>query len=747
MFKKYFLTYSARNTALIITENRYLCGSKTQDMKTKLLFICLFLAVIGGKDASLFAQNVVVFNEPCGMNPVRKAAEQNNPLLYTQRLQMEHQLQQILQNADRDTWLGDSIVTIPVVFHVLYHNSIENIPDSLIYSQLNVLNEDFARMNADTIILPDYFKPLSGNPKLQFCLATRDPQGNSTNGITRTYTDKLFFRTGGTTSNYELLTEMHFDETGGKNIWNRDHYLNIWVCNLEAQSSVLAWAYLPGADPEVDGIVCRYDYVGRPTIAGFPYQHGRTLTHEVGHWLNLWHTFDNTDNGECSDDFVADTPSQAEANFGCPTFPHSTCGNVSDMYMNYMDYADDNCGKNIFSIGQSTRMRATIALMRPRLLESLGCQGVATNDATVTDVYPNVPYCYANIAPITANIKNLGTAPLTSVIIHHRIDGMEQTPYSWTGNLAPNQEATAILLATPEMFNGLHTLEVYTTMPNGQSDAFPQNDQFRQVFSVGDGIDLPYSQTFDASYIEQGWTIFDSANAVPWQWVQEAIGSDGLLNPSMTIKHDFHDYFNVINSFDDLFMPVINLRTVADATLEFDVSYAYLDDLADRLAVDVSIDCGTTFIEVYNKSGEELSTRTTETPQTADDWRTETVSLNDFVGQNLLVRFRTVTGGGNWLFIDNVSINGTFLGQQSAAPAPSIRLVPNPAKEQLSVVLPSSMPTGTVSVYNMLGQKVLEQEVKNNASLPLRIADLARGVYVLRYATAQKTLVQTWIKE
>lgn len=718
-----------------------------QNMKTKLLFICLLWAVIGGKNTSLFAQNGIMFNEPCGMNPVRQAAEQANPLLSTQRLQLEHQLQQFLQNVNRNTYLGDSVVTIPVVFHVLYHTDTENIPDSLIYSQMNVLNEDFARMNADTVILPDYFKPLSGNPKLQFCLATRDPQGNPTNGITRTYTDKLFFRTSGTTSNYALLTQMHFDQTGGKNIWNRDHYLNIWVCNLESQSGVLAWAYLPGADPEVDGIVCRYNYVGRPTIAGSPYQYGRTLTHEIGHWFNLWHTFDNTDNGECSDDFVADTPSQEEANFGCPTFPHSTCDNVSDMYMNYMDYADDECGKNIFTIGQSERMRATIALMRPRLLQSLGCQGVAANDVTVTDVYPNVPYCYATVAPITANIKNLGTTLLTSVTINYRIDGIEQTPYSWTGNLATNQEATAILLGTPEMFNGLHTLEVYTTMPNGQNDAFPQNDQYHQVFSVGDGVDLPYLQTFDSSYIEQGWTIFDSADAVPWQWVKEAIGSDGLINPSMTIKHEFHDYFNVLNSFDDLFMPVINLRTVEDATLEFDVSYAYLDDLVDRLAIDVSTDCGATYVEVYNKAGEELSTRSTETPQTANDWRTETVSLNDFVGQNLLVRFRTTTGGGNWLFIDNVSINGTPLGQDAVLPEPSIRLVPNPAKEQLTVFLPSPTHNGTVSVTNMLGQKVLEQEVKNTASIQLRIIDLPSGVYFLSYATAQKTLVQTWVKE
>ena len=191
----------------------------------------------------------------CGMVDALHLMKQQNPYLEREMEARERKLQELLQNAERTNFYGDEILTIPIVFHILYNNDEQNVPDSLVYSQMNGINTDFRRMNEDTVLVPDYFKDLVGDARIEFCLATRDPEGNPTNGITRTYTELEYFQSSGST--YENATKMHYTAKGGHDIWDRTQYLNVWVCNIDPGSGTLAWAYLPGADPYVDGIVCR----------------------------------------------------------------------------------------------------------------------------------------------------------------------------------------------------------------------------------------------------------------------------------------------------------------------------------------------------------------------------------------------------------------------------------------------------------------------------------------------------------
>ena len=144
---------------------------------------------------------------------------------------------------------------------------------------------------------------------------------------------------------------MKFSSQGGMDATDPAHYLNFWIC--EIGGGILGYAQFPGGALESDGVVIGSDYFGE-NAAGGQYGHGRTATHEVGHWLNLRHIWGD---GRCKqDDFVADTPSSDGANYGCPTYPTVNCRS-NDMTMNYMDYVDDNC-MYMFTVGQNDRMRS-----------------------------------------------------------------------------------------------------------------------------------------------------------------------------------------------------------------------------------------------------------------------------------------------------------------------------------------------------------------------------------------------------
>lgn len=259
-----------------------------------------------------------------------------------------------------------AVVTIPVVVHVVYNVAAENISDARIFEQLDVLTKDFRRTNADAGETPAYFLAEAADTEIEFCLATIDPSGNPTTGITRTSTTKTAFSTA---------DEMKF-ATYGKPAWDRNKYLNIWVCDLSG--GLLGYAQFPGGAAATDGVVIDYAYFG-VTGAAAPYNEGRTATHEVGHWLNLYHIWGDDGTGCAGSDLVADTPNQADETYGCPGATiRISCSNGpdGDMFQNYMDYTDDGC-MNLFTSGQKTRMQALFAVggTRVSLTTSNGCGG------------------------------------------------------------------------------------------------------------------------------------------------------------------------------------------------------------------------------------------------------------------------------------------------------------------------------------------------------------------------------------
>jgi hypothetical protein len=246
------------------------------------------------------------------------------------------------------------VARIATVVHVLHRTAAENISEAQVRSQLEVLNDDFRARNADIAAVPAAFAETAGDALVEFALATEDPQGKATNGITRTRTRQVAFD-----GEIGALDEQIKVESGAL-AWPADRYLNVWVCTLAG--GLLGYAQFPGGPAERDGVVILNTAFGATGTVEEPFHAGRPATHEVGHWLNLLHIWGDDDLGCRGSDSVADTPNQAGSNVGCPAFPRVSCRNGphGDMFMNFMDYTDDEC-MGLFTRGQVARMHATLA--------------------------------------------------------------------------------------------------------------------------------------------------------------------------------------------------------------------------------------------------------------------------------------------------------------------------------------------------------------------------------------------------
>ncbi len=338
---------------------------------------------------------------------------------------------------------NESIIRIPVVVHILYSKAQENLSEAQITSQIDVLNEDFRRTNADKTNK----WPEAADTQIEFYLAKVDPNGNPTNGITRKSTTKTSW---GTTD------AMKKSSQGGVDAWNTAEYLNMWVCNIGG--GILGYAQFPGGDPSTDGVVMGPQYFGSSAKGtGFylnaPFDKGRTTTHEVGHFLNLRHIWGD---GGCGvDDFVADTPESDAPNYNCVT-GHSSCGS-EDMVQNYMDYSDDAC-MNLFTLGQKNRMRTILDPGGSR--HSLAQSDKTGGGGSCTAVIPtgiNAKNVTSSSALISWN-----NVPGAMYDVRHKKTGSS----NWTTKtISGNTITLSGLLATTE-----YEVQVRSKCPSGNSD-------------------------------------------------------------------------------------------------------------------------------------------------------------------------------------------------------------------------------------------------------------------------------------
>ncbi|MBL6446563.1 zinc metalloprotease [Fulvivirga sp. 29W222] len=270
-------------------------------------------------------------------------------------VQQEQPINNAYKHGHGSTRLENEVLTINVVVHVVYSTDEQNIPDEQIHSQINALNRDYRRLNTDASLTLEVFKSVAADAGILFKLASSDPLGYSTNGITRTFTDKPFF---------EGDNSLFFDSLGGKNVWDTRRYLNIYVTNLA--DSFYGFGTFPGTDSLVDGVAIDYKAFGTQGNLAEEYSQGRTATHEIGHWLGLTHLWG--DGQSCDvDDGLSDTPLQEAPSAGCD-LGKTSCGTL-DMVQNFMDLSDDSC-MNLFTKGQALLMHENLKKFRSDVITS-----------------------------------------------------------------------------------------------------------------------------------------------------------------------------------------------------------------------------------------------------------------------------------------------------------------------------------------------------------------------------------------
>ena len=288
----------------------------------------------------------------CGTMPVHERLLRTMPGYMSARIASENNAFQFASNMRAGARTG--ITVIPVVVHVIYDTAAQNISDAQIKSQIAILNQDYRKTNPDVASTPAVFKSLCGDSRIEFELASTDPAGQATTGITRTQTARTSF---------DDTDQMKSAATGGHDAWPADKYLNLWTVPrlTSPQGDLLGYAQFPGGAAATDGVVILHSAFGNTGTATAPFNLGRTATHEIGHWLNLRHIWGDDGGGCNGDDFVADTPNCADHNFGKPVFPHVSCNNGpnGDLFMNYMDYTDDD-SMFMFTNGQILRMQACL---------------------------------------------------------------------------------------------------------------------------------------------------------------------------------------------------------------------------------------------------------------------------------------------------------------------------------------------------------------------------------------------------
>jgi Pregnancy-associated plasma protein-A len=306
-------------------------------MKNKLISFVFILALFSCQNDVSETNNEstnVVARRGCATQEVLQDQLIADPKLALRMNQIEAFTEKISLSNSR--LVGGKIV-IPVVVNVLYRTASENISDTQIASQIAVLNKDFTATNSDFGLIPSEFSGVAANVDITFELLS----------INRKQTSKTSWGT---------RDAMKKSKQGGINPTSPSNTLNIWACTIGG--GILGYAQFPGGSSSTDGVVIDSKYFGVTTnsAGAYPYNLGRTATHEVGHWMNLRHIWGDA---SCGSDLVSDTPVHRTANYGVPTYPYaSTCLPAhNEMTMNYMDYTDDR-GMYMFTNGQKTRMAA-----------------------------------------------------------------------------------------------------------------------------------------------------------------------------------------------------------------------------------------------------------------------------------------------------------------------------------------------------------------------------------------------------
>jgi len=633
-------------------------------------------------------------------------------------------------------------LVVPVVFHIVLTNP-AIVTDAQIQAQLDTLNRDYAGLNGDSVVIPSYFKSLFGKSAIQFCLAQQTPAGEPANGIDRVTTTKASF------SNTD--DGVKHSASGGVDIWDPSSYYNVWICVLS--NGILGYGTFPGTgNANEQGVAM--DYRSLPGGSLTQFNGGKTLTHETGHYFNLYHIWGD-DNGACTGtDFVDDTPNQGNSSSTCisgiKTDNCTTSGN-GIMYQNYMDYTYDNC-LVMFTAQQVTRMESAFIAYRSSLLNSIGCQPpVSYNfDAQLKSVnQPGQRICANPFTP-AITIRNRGSQILTALKITTLVDNAVTNTTTWTGSLAQLASAN-VTLSPVTAATGNHILTIYVSSPNNNTDQNTQNDTLTISFQYNNPVNSVTEGFEGTVFPPTGWDIVNPDNGITWQKINGVAktGSNSVLINNLN--------YSSVGQQDYLRLPDVSLTGVDSAFFSFQVAAATYTDINtsgnswDTLEVLISTDCGNSYTSLYKKWGSTLVTHTaaltTSFVPVAAEWRKDSVNISNYIGTGkVLIAFRNTTGFENNIYLDDINLRTVTVNPNLKSRG--FLVTPSPTNGLVAVQF-YPQPTGIkgIAIFNMSGQKVAETIPTGQSNYySLDISRYAAGAYMVRVVMGNNVLVKKIIK-
>jgi hypothetical protein len=688
------------------------------------ILVILFFFVFGNTYGQVKSpSDKTLFGKPM----TTKNSNPNNGIIRCATVEYEQFLQEKnpnrLNDAQFEAWLNPlvtkykttrnsskiaaTVITIPVVVHVVHSGqavgTAPNITDAQVESQITILNQDFRKM----IGTPGgaSINPVAADIEIEFVLAKQDPDGNPTNGIDRV----AFTQTSwaGRGNDIDLIVKP-------ATIWDPTQYLNMWTLNIS--DDILGYAQFPeasglsglgsGGTAITDGVISSYDVFGSSDISpsfllASPYDKGRTITHEIGHFLGLRHIWGDGTGDEASNlpdctatDYCADTPQVGWEHYTCGNFDTCTSAAGVDMVENYMDYTNDAC-MNIFTQNQKDRITVIMnnAVRRSTLKTSI--KGTAIPlfaiDAEVkieTDYsLDGVSDCASLPAPVNKKVilTNRGTSPLTAITLNYSIAGGANQTQNWTGTLTQNESTIVTLLNTASY--GILTASIATS--NGTTDQRASNDMHTKTFGP-----VNYNFTNYVFNLQQDFW----GDEITW----DLKDGSGVVEDSGGPYPGKHS--------EILPLPTLITRNWTLANNQF-----YTFTIYDSEGDGICCDGGSGYYNIKSTNG-----------------------------------LTIVASGAEYTTIENIQFttNTHILGNKEFETSNDIYLYPNPTKGILSISIPSNFGLpNSYTIANTLGQIILQKEVSAASDLTINISTLSNGIYFITLAKENEKKTMQFIKE
>ncbi len=637
---------------------------------------------------------------------------------------------------------------IPIVFHVLHQGGSENISDEQIFNAVDILNRDYRLLNNDANNVQTEFNASNPNRvaqpadiEIEFRLATIAPDGTCFNGITRTYSSKT-----SVSSSSEGGSQVDAIKAGNnvyKGEWAGNKYLNIFICKdvggaagYTMKPNNGSWG---GGSTMKNGIWILHSYIG--SIGTGNTQLSRALTHEVGHWLNLDHTWGGTNNpgvaSNCdTDDGVADTPNCIGVT-SCQ-LQNSACGPKANIE-NYMEYS--YCSK-MFTEGQSTKMRAALA-------STVGGRNnlVKSANLVATGADGNAPLCIANFSASQQAVC-IGT---TVTFKDESYNNVQTRTWTFEGGTPASSTAQ-----NPEItYNTPGVYKVELTVSDGSTSKTKTETSYITV--QGEGMSLPYFEGFESynatSDLPQYQISNSAADSKQWELTTDAARTG--------TKSLYVNNFNQTGDVDEFISPNIDLSNESTATGGVTLSFRYAAakrssaQASETFKTYISNNCGESYVLRRTLTATQYTTTVSATNWTpsADDWKTVHVTniTTSYFVPNFRFKLSLESNGGNNLFIDDINLyrggpSEVSVNNVSSSTINGMTVYPNPANAELNVSF-SAINEGnyTVQVVDLVGKVIYAYTIKANQGTNDVLIDtenLGNGAYFVKVSdnTSSKTV-------